>query len=397
VGLSLFIAATGASAQTASALYDYAVPSGNFNGFTLAKGKLLGITPTPGTGLPGTFYQLTAPWNLGEPWTETTLYTFRSGFPISTLTAGENGAYYGILAYGGASGVGGVYELSPPTQSGSPWNYKLLYSFNTTECYNADCSITGPPTLDAAGNVYVAVQGATTSGAVIELSPPSAGSSTWTKSTLYTFQDDEGGIPNGGMQIGAGGVIYGTNQAGGIGSCGTVFALYPPTSSGGAWTEATLHEFNPGVSGPPYTDGCVPIGGLAQDSSGGLYGTTTEGGTNGSYGIVFQVVPSTSAYAVIHSFSGTDGRGPEAPPVVGSGGVLYGTAGAGGYKSTGGLGTVHELTPPSQAGGAWLNHNSRAALRDTARQPGFAPQSNRSAALRVIPISSRSASVFPYR
>jgi hypothetical protein len=48
VGLSLFIAATGASAQTASALYDYAVPSGNFNGFTLAKGKLLGITPTPG-------------------------------------------------------------------------------------------------------------------------------------------------------------------------------------------------------------------------------------------------------------------------------------------------------------------------------------------------------------
>ncbi len=66
--------APAAHAQTVSAIYDYTAPSGGFNGLTLSKAKLYGVTPSSGTGQPGTFYELIPPTSSGEPWTEKTLY-----------------------------------------------------------------------------------------------------------------------------------------------------------------------------------------------------------------------------------------------------------------------------------------------------------------------------------
>ncbi len=349
--LLLAALASGASGQTVSAIYDYTVPPGGSNGLTLVKGKLYGVTPPPGNGEPGTFYELIPPAAPGQAWTEKTLYKFRSGFPASTLAPGENGVFYGVLGTEGSGSSGGVFELSPPAEDGSPWNYQSIYAFSPAECGNT-CSSTGPPTIDSSGNVYVSFPGSIdTPGGILEVSPL-AGGAGWTGAIIYNFTSAYS--PNGGMQLGAGGVLYGTTQGGGTGTCGIVFALYPPESEGAAWTEATLHNFNAPGQGP---DGCEPLAGLAQDASGALYGTTVED-DNGGYGVVYQLIPAGNnplQYNIIHNFSGPDGRGPESPPIVGKGGVLYGTAVAGGYQTTGGLGAVYELTPPAQTGGAWTD------------------------------------------
>jgi hypothetical protein len=49
--------------------------------------------------------------------------------------------------------------------------------------------------------------------------------------------------------------------------------LAPPTLPGGAWTETILHRFT-GLNG----DGAAPLGNLVMNSSGVLYGTTEAGG-----------------------------------------------------------------------------------------------------------------------
>jgi uncharacterized repeat protein (TIGR03803 family) len=75
------------------------------------------------------------------------------------------------------------------------------------------------------------------------------------------------------------------------------------------------------------------------DVGGTLYGTTYGGGAS-SQGTVFSVTPA-GADTVVHSFSGSDGAGPEAG-LVNIGGRLYGTTFQGGAN---GMGTVFAMTP----------------------------------------------------
>jgi uncharacterized protein (TIGR03437 family) len=80
-------------------------------------------------------------------------------------------------------------------------------------------------------------------------------------------------------------VLYGatTSQCTPSVTCdGTVFSLTPPLNPGGAWTEATLHNFTGGA------DGGLPSPQLAIGSDGTLYGTTYEGGSAG-VGTVFAI------------------------------------------------------------------------------------------------------------
>ena len=62
---------------------------------------------------------------------------------------------------------------------------------------------------------------------------------------------------------------------------GTVFKLTP---SNGGWIYTLLHEFSDAASGGEY-----PIGGLALDAQGNLYGTAS-GGTYGA-GVVWEITP----------------------------------------------------------------------------------------------------------
>ena len=78
---------------------------------------------------------------------------------------------------------------------------------------------------------------------------------------LHTFTGlpGDGANPQRGM-IMKDGVIYGTTEYGGsqvrcaTNGCGTVFALWPPTSPGGSWTEQVLYNFAGG------SDAALPRG-----------------------------------------------------------------------------------------------------------------------------------------
>lgn len=370
-----------AAAQTPPALttlYTFpspASPAGGTNplGLVIGSGGVLyGTTQSGGAAGYGTVFRLTPPASPGGTWTETVLYSFTGGSDGEApagVAIGNGGALYGTTYQGGigctfGGGCGTVFSLTPPAGAASgtvgAWAKSILYSFTD---YGGDGA--GPMTgvvIGGGGVLYGTTQSGGTSGngTVFSLTPPQGGGSggVWTESVLYSFAASRGGASPTGLVIGAAGVLYGATTSAGTGTgpdclgCGMVFRLTPPASSGGAWTESALYNFTDGA------DGGGPTG-VALGSAGVLYGTTNVGGASGN-GTVFSLTPPAGPGAwterVLYNFpAGTfDVSPPNSPVVVGSGGVLYGTAGTGGPGNFGG---VFSLTPPpggpSAAGGTW--------------------------------------------
>jgi uncharacterized repeat protein (TIGR03803 family) len=168
------------------------------------------------------------------------------------------------------------------------------------------------------------------------LTIPCAQAQTLTVVHNFTGTTD-GSSPVTGLMMSSTGTFYGTASAGGSANLGIVFR----TSAKGKETE--LHSFTGG------SDGATPDGGLIEDSSGALYGTTTAGGTAGQ-GTVYRLKGRKET--VLYSFAGgsTDGADPQAGLVMDAAGNLYGTTSAGGPA---GNGTVFKLAAPQQKNGAW--------------------------------------------
>ncbi len=162
------------------------------------------------------------------------------------------------------------------------------------------------------------------------------------ETVLYRFGSKlhDGADPQAGLAIDSAGNLYGTTSAGGISGHGMVFMLVRGT--GGTFTEKILHNF----AGDP--DGSAPVAGVTLDASGNLYGTTSEGGAHG-YGTVFELKKASSwAETILHSFENLDdGATPYAGLIAGPSGSLLGAATDGGEQ---GGGTVFQLT---SASGKW--------------------------------------------
>jgi hypothetical protein len=198
---------------------------------------------------------------------------------------------------------------------------------------------------------------------VFELTPPAETGGAWTDDPLYVFGAEVGSGYN--LVAGPGNVFYGQTADGGAYGMGSVYQLTPPGLAGGAWTEETLYSFQGG------TDGSNPTGPLAIGSTGTLYGTTNNGGDptclfqqDDEYpgcGTVYELTPPATAASawtetVLYSFTdGVDGGYPANGVVIGSGGVLYGTTLYGGATAScyEACGTVFNLKPPAEPGGAW--------------------------------------------
>jgi uncharacterized repeat protein (TIGR03803 family) len=67
-------------------------------------------------------------------------------------------------------------------------------------------------------------------------------------------------------------------------------------------TLTTLYSF---CSQCGCADGSVPYAGLVQASNGDLYGTTRQGGANGSYRTIFKIT-TNGPLTTLHSFDGQD-------------------------------------------------------------------------------------------
>jgi len=213
--------------------------------------------------------------------------------------------------------------------------------------------------------------------AALVLTAAFTASAEWKEKVLYSFQGGaDGWMPEGGVVLDKAGNLYGANSRSGSGGCpssgcGTVFEISPPIQRGGAWTETTLYTFQ-GISGGK-TDGATPTGGVIIDEQGNLYGTTAYGGngpcelfgsTTGC-GIVYELSPPAQqggqwAYTILYNFQGgNDGQFPWGDLVFDKKGTLYGATQFGGGKGTTCdpfyqyCGTVFELSPPKQKGGAW--------------------------------------------
>ena len=159
--------------------------------------------------------------------------------------------------------------------------------------------------------------------------------------TIFAFNDRIDDAPWGGLNIGPGRALYVTNSSNGPPYySGTAFEVLPPATAAGAWTRKLLHTFTGG------TDGDNPLAPPVRAPSGMLYGTANEGGSTGTYGVIYQVDPKVgpSSYRVIWNFqNGQDGGFPWAPLIVAPGGVLYGTTTTA-YATSG---TVFALLPPA--------------------------------------------------
>jgi uncharacterized repeat protein (TIGR03803 family) len=238
--------------------------------------------------------------------------------PFAGLIMDSSGNLYGTAQDGGSDFAGTVFKIDP---SGAA---TVLHDFN----YSLDGGYPAAGLImDSQGNVYgtTSFGGSNGTGTVFKIDPSG------TEFVLLTLNSTYGIFPFAGLIMDSQGNLYGTTSSGGLNSCscGTVFKI---DSSG---TPTVFHNFIG-------TDGKYPLAGLIMDSSGNLYGTATNGGSNGA-GTVFKIDPS-GATTVLHSFNpSTDGGYPEAGLIMDSSGNLYGTTTARGSVANGG--TVFKIDP----------------------------------------------------
>ena len=172
---------------------------------------------------------------------------------------------------------------------------------------------------------------------------------------IYAFQGGNDGIGPNDLIADRAGNLYGTTfNGGGSAGAGTVYRLSPPAQPGGAWTETILYSFSYSL----INRGIGPLGALAMDSAGNLYGTTWLGGPLGA-GVAFELSPPAVkggawTYTQLYAFGGAGLSSPEVRLVLDKAGNLYGTTASGGAGGcAGGCGGVFKLAYPAQPGGAW--------------------------------------------
>jgi len=284
-------------------------------------------------------------------------FTGRDGAnPYAGLTIDRAGNLYGTTQYGGdlssncPGGCGTVFKLS---QRGSGWLLSQLYEFDAgPEGYPQGRVVFGPDGSLYGGASGYGGLGHSGFGAIFNLRPPAtvckSVSCPWTESVLFAFNDSNGDYPLGDLAFDSAGNLYGTTQFGGL----TQYC-----AGGGCGLVYQLTQ-----SGGVWSqnvlhyftnagDGAFPQSGVTLDQAGNVYGTVPQDASqDGEYGLVYELSPSGGGWtqSVLHYFQDVDlGASPYAGLIFDSAGNLYGATRGGGL-ARGGI--VFQLTPP---GGSW--------------------------------------------
>jgi uncharacterized repeat protein (TIGR03803 family) len=225
--------------------------SGNLWGTTQVGGQSESAACGGASRLCGTVFELTP--NTSGSWTESTLFSFTGNTsgtnPVTNLVIDQEGNLYGTTVNGGPSVEGLVFKLTP--EGNGKFKESIVHDFGSGACCTDGVHPFNGLTIDAAGNLYGAVQG--------------GGGTT----TVCTGGDVDTG-------------------------CGIVYKL-TPNASKTAWEETILYAFF-GES-----DGATPLDDhVAVDDKGNVFGSAAEGGDfnagcpgnqPGGCGVVFEVKP----------------------------------------------------------------------------------------------------------
>ncbi len=339
----------------------------------LAQGTYWGMTSAGGTYGIGTIYSIT----------EANVYTkkydffkYDGGSPKGEVIKASNGLYYGVTEFGGTAGVGVLFSYNPSTTA-----YTVLINFSAATSPSS-AAIGARPFRGLRQAANGKLYGTCTQGGVNNLGTLfdfNIGTGVLTKRRDFdnlTTSLRSGSTPRGRLVQASNGIIYGTTQQGGTNGTGVIFSLsttntftrlfdfpalvpgttgirpfsglmqasngllYGTTQSGGTSSGGVIYSFN--ITGSVYTSvydfvqvtGRFPLAELVQPSNGLLYGTTTGGGVNNA-GVIFSYDPVGDAYVDRTDLSSAIGYNPLSRMIVGSNGLLYGTADLGGTNSAG--------------------------------------------------------------
>jgi uncharacterized repeat protein (TIGR03803 family) len=318
--------------------YTYAVPIQGTDG------NFYGTTYLGGSKELGTVFKVT------PSGTQTTLHTFAGpdgSEPLAGLVQGANGSFYGTTNMGGAEGYGVVFKITP---SGA---FTTLHSF----CSQSGCTDGGYPYAALVQGIDGSLYGTTLGGGsakgfgtVFKITPSGK------LSTLHAFCTKsgcpDGKFPQTGLVQASNGNFYGTTISGGAYSDGTIFEITPSGKL------STLYNVCP-QSGCP--DGNYLYAGLIQATDGNLYGIMDVGGANGA-GTIFKITMSgtlTTLYNFCSQSGCPDGQYPSGGLLQDTDGNLYGTTADGGANGSGtvfslsvGLGPFVEAQPTAAKVGA---------------------------------------------
>ena len=331
-----------ATAQTFDVLhvFDNSTESPTAPVLAASDGNLYLPTYGGGTGL-GAVYRLT-PDGAGS-FTCALIHSFSGNdgaYPAGGLVEGPDGLLYGTTHAGGATDWGVLYRIST---SGS---FELLRSLTTDDAANPF----GELVLASDGKLYgtSAIGGADGNGSLFRFDPAAN-----EMEMLYFFSGLTGANPQSGLLLGSDGRLYGSAPHGGAEDFGTLFRIDT------AGNFDFLYSFIA-------TDANRPSGVLAE------LGGSIYGGAHGDFnkGAIFRW-NAVDGLTNVHVFSGLDGAGPTGG-LIETGGFLYGATYWGGpdfagnvFRSdaAGTLTTLHDFdyldgavpsAHPTRVGTAWL-------------------------------------------
>ena len=302
-----------------------------------SEGNLYGTTTAYGAYGNGTVFKLDKAGRLRV------LYSFKGGSdgadPRAALIRDKKGNLYGTTFIGGRpgcfqNGCGTVFKVDTAGKE------TVLYAFGA---YDGDGMFPfAGVIIDSQGNLYgtTGIGGShrssvcieTGCGTVFRLDPSG------TETLLYEFNGGtDGANPLAALIRDQKGNLFGTAWNGGDlncnfgGGCGVVFKVDSNNK------ETVLYNVEA-------TDGGgIPEAGLVRDAAGNFYGTTYGGaGLCGAYcGAVFKLDRNRQE-TLLHKFIGNDGGQPIGTVAFDAKGNLYGTTSSYGKYN---LGTVYRLTP----------------------------------------------------
>jgi uncharacterized repeat protein (TIGR03803 family) len=296
-------------------------------------GNYWGTTQYGGANNAGTVFEINASTgaiNTLVDFADSTTGDYRGANPAAALVSDGAGNFWGTTQYGGASGLGTVFEIN--ASSGA---ITTVIDFAGTGASGQNVGAVPQALMsDGAGNLWgTTAYGGSDWGTVFEVN-----ASTGDINTVVQFGGGEdGGIPTAGLISDGAGNLWGTTQSGGTGNAGTIFEVNAST-----WAFTTVVEFANSTTGA--NRGADPEAALVSDGAGNFWGTTYLGGA-GSAGTVFEVNAGTGVITTVADVGFAPlGQGLPGGLVSDGAGNLWGTAYSGGLYGAGTVFKINEST-----------------------------------------------------